>query len=184
MTLASAVAVRASLKEFQLKAKLSWPNDLIVLPHHRKVGGILVESVFEGDLFVGSVVGVGINITLNPDTLTMPLSQTVTSFSNEKINTPDLALLSTAIRSSILERTVELESGLTSQLLDAWREHNITIGSRIAYMRDQRPRQGTALDLDENGALIIEEDHAGVVKVHSGEVRLVVNSETQMTMET
>ena len=178
ITLASAVAVQSSLNSFQLETQLSWPNDLIVLPHHRKVGGILVESVFEGDLFMGSVVGVGINTTLNPETLDMPLSQTVTSFSHENIEPPDLDLLAESVRSKILGETAGLESGRISQLLSAWREHNITIGNRITYVRDNLSRSGTALDLDEKGALVIDEDHTGLVKVRSGEVRLVVNSDT------
>lgn len=183
ITLATAVAVQSSLNSFKLETQLSWPNDLIVLPHHRKVGGILVESVFEGDLFMGSVVGVGINITLNPEALSMPLSQTVTSFSNENIELPDLDLLSESLRSKILGETAELESGRISQLLNAWRERNITVGNRITYVRDNLSRSGTALDLDEKGALVIDEDHTGLVKVHSGEVRLVVNSDSEPSEE-
>jgi phosphotransferase system HPr-like phosphotransfer protein len=43
----SAVAVVKTLSAFDIKAKIKWPNDIIV--NGKKICGILIENVFEGE---------------------------------------------------------------------------------------------------------------------------------------
>lgn len=59
----SAVAVVKTLSAFDVKAKIKWPNDIIV--NGKKICGILIENVFEGDFVSRSVVGIGLNVN-NP----------------------------------------------------------------------------------------------------------------------
>ena len=59
----SAVAVVKTLSAFDIKAKIKWPNDIIV--NGKKICGILIENVFEGDDVVRSIVGIGLNVN-NP----------------------------------------------------------------------------------------------------------------------
>ena len=59
----SAVAVVKTLSAFDVKAKIKWPNDIIV--NGRKICGILIENVFEGDEVAKSIVGIGLNVN-NP----------------------------------------------------------------------------------------------------------------------
>ena len=56
----SAVAVVKTLSAFDVKAKIKWPNDILV--GGKKICGILIENVFEGEMVARSVVGVGLNI--------------------------------------------------------------------------------------------------------------------------
>ena len=56
----SAVAVVKTLSAFDIKAKIKWPNDILV--GGKKICGILIENVFEGEMVARSVVGVGLNI--------------------------------------------------------------------------------------------------------------------------
>ena len=59
----SAVAVVKTLSAFDIKAKIKWPNDIIV--NGKKICGILIENVFEGDDVAKSIVGIGLNVN-NP----------------------------------------------------------------------------------------------------------------------
>lgn len=59
----SAVAVVKTLSAFDIKAKIKWPNDVIV--NGKKICGILIENVFEGDTVARSIVGIGLNVN-NP----------------------------------------------------------------------------------------------------------------------
>lgn len=59
----SAVAVVKTLSAFDIKAKIKWPNDIIV--NGKKICGILIENVFEGDEVARSIVGIGLNVN-NP----------------------------------------------------------------------------------------------------------------------
>ena len=56
----SALAVVKTLHAFDIKAKIKWPNDIIV--NGKKICGILIENVFEGDMVSRSVIGVGLNV--------------------------------------------------------------------------------------------------------------------------
>ena len=59
----SAVAVVKTLSAFDIKAKIKWPNDIIV--NGKKICGILIENVFEGEYVAKSIVGIGLNVN-NP----------------------------------------------------------------------------------------------------------------------
>ncbi len=59
----SAVAVVKTLSAFDIKAKIKWPNDIIV--NGKKICGILIENVFEGEYVSRSIVGIGLNVN-NP----------------------------------------------------------------------------------------------------------------------
>ncbi len=59
----SAVAVVKTLSAFDIKAKIKWPNDVIV--NGKKICGILIENVFEGEYVSRSIVGIGLNVN-NP----------------------------------------------------------------------------------------------------------------------
>lgn len=46
--------------EYGIKAFVKWPNDIVL--NEKKVGGILVTSISEGELIVKAVVGIGLNV--------------------------------------------------------------------------------------------------------------------------
>ncbi len=56
----SALSVVKALKAFGVSAKIKWPNDIIV--NGKKICGILIENVFEGEYVSRSVIGIGINV--------------------------------------------------------------------------------------------------------------------------
>ena len=59
----SAVSVVNTLHAFDINAKIKWPNDIIV--NGKKICGILIENVFEGEEVAKSIVGIGLNVN-NP----------------------------------------------------------------------------------------------------------------------
>lgn len=61
--MSSAVAVVNTLHAFDINAKIKWPNDIIV--NGKKICGILIENVFEGEYVSKSIVGIGLNVN-NP----------------------------------------------------------------------------------------------------------------------
>lgn len=171
ITLAVAVAARQTLERFGVSCGLKWPNDLLI--DGRKLGGILVEGIFEAGRLVGCLVGIGINVALEIGKLDEPLRCTATSFRHLGSPEPDLDALATELGSSIVAQAQLLEAGRLDQVLRAWKDANVTLGNRVDYERKGRLRVGTALDLDDRGALVIDEEGTGRVHVDSGEVRLL-----------
>lgn len=72
LTLFSALAARAAILDLaDLPVVVKWPNDLLV--HGRKVAGILVEGLGDGNLVVG--IGINVNVASFPP----PLAEKATS---------------------------------------------------------------------------------------------------------
>ncbi len=67
LTLANALAIREALSKF-VKAEMRWPNDVVV--KDKKVAGVLVEAVAEGDIAVAFIgFGVDTNVKEMPEEL-------------------------------------------------------------------------------------------------------------------
>ena len=56
----AALSVVYTLAAFGVKAVIKWPNDVFV--DGKKICGILIENVFEGDEIARSVTGIGVNV--------------------------------------------------------------------------------------------------------------------------
>lgn len=59
----AATAVVRTLAAFDIKAAIKWPNDVFV--GEKKICGILIENVFEGEFVARSITGIGVNLN-NP----------------------------------------------------------------------------------------------------------------------
>jgi BirA family transcriptional regulator, biotin operon repressor / biotin---[acetyl-CoA-carboxylase] ligase len=65
VTLACGVAVAEALRARGIDARLKWPNDILL--GGRKLGGILTELAFDADARASLVVGIGLNLSLDPE---------------------------------------------------------------------------------------------------------------------
>ncbi len=61
--LAGVAAVRAIRKTTRLEPGIKWPNDIML--GGKKTGGILVESVVQGDQVSQAILGIGLNVGLD-----------------------------------------------------------------------------------------------------------------------
>jgi BirA family biotin operon repressor/biotin-[acetyl-CoA-carboxylase] ligase len=66
VTLACGITVAETLRQRGIEARLKWPNDLLL--SGRKLGGILTELAFDAQARASLVVGVGVNLCLDPET--------------------------------------------------------------------------------------------------------------------
>jgi BirA family biotin operon repressor/biotin-[acetyl-CoA-carboxylase] ligase len=65
VTLACGVAVAEALRARGVEVRLKWPNDILL--GGRKLGGILTELAFDPQADASLVVGVGLNLCLDPE---------------------------------------------------------------------------------------------------------------------
>jgi BirA family biotin operon repressor/biotin-[acetyl-CoA-carboxylase] ligase len=165
ITLTAAVAgVRALQRSARVTPRIKWPNDLLL--DGKKVGGILTEMETESDQIRYLVLGWGLNVnnsTLPPElAATSLLLATGKKFSRVAILQAWLMELET-LYERFLARDV-------AGILSAWREHAITLGQVVTVRQGNRKIHGTALDVDGEGALLLETRSGELVRVTSGEI--------------
>lgn len=151
LNLAAALAISKTFEYFGLETKLKWPNDVHI--DNKKICGILSET--EGKFLI---IGIGVNLN-NTD---FPEDIPGTSYfaeTGEKIN-----------RFDFLEKFIEIfNTTYDIDFLDEYRRYSSTIGSRVT-IKDGEDLTGIALDIDNEGRLLLKLQNGKKIKIYSGEV--------------
>jgi BirA family biotin operon repressor/biotin-[acetyl-CoA-carboxylase] ligase len=150
LSLMTAVAVAHALDRVAgLSARLKWPNDILV--DGRKVAGILLESRFTGKPVV--IIGVGINLAQERFPADLQARATSVRQATGRLVEPD-RLLSVVLDELDTWRW-RLEGEGFRAIGTAWKSLSSTLG---AWVRVDEV-SGWAVDLDEEGALVIDDGH-------------------------
>ena len=170
--LAVAAAVAACQAVRRLGAgnvEIKWPNDLIA--GRRKLGGVLGEIVADPDA-ASALLGVGLNIGLDPSHLPPEVAAIATSLRNHGLAR---AAESEDLVAGLVERMGaafgELRRGRVDALLDRWRSLSPTsAGTRVTVEDPGGARfSGTTRGITADGSLVLEcaDGHAREIR-HGG----------------
>lgn len=169
MTLVAAVALTKVLRKMGLiHCGIKWPNDILI--HHKKIVGILTELNASVEKINYVVMGIGINTGLDKKVLPRELKKSVTSFSMENVPVRRAALLQEVLYE--LERYYEVinEEGF-APILEEWKVLSCMLNCDVEVIAADKTFTGKAVDLDENGNLLVE-TAAGLERVLAGDVRV------------
>ncbi len=169
--LAAALAVEeiSAAAGRELRADLKWPNDVLI--DGKKVAGALIETTeHEGRRL--ALIGVGINVNLDveayPEIVAIATSvKQVLGFAVEREE-----LL--ALFCNHFESLYEAAKGGDKAPFAAWRDRLVTLGSAVVASGAGAPVEGVAVDVAEDGALVIERAGGERVSVEAGDVTLRV----------
>ena len=166
LSLVGAVAVVDALRRIGVAAAIRWPNDVMVA--ERKICGMLPEAVTtpEGTL-EHVILGVGINV--NQDEFPAPLHIFATSVRIETGRPHAVEDMLGAVLASLDGWYGSFVDGGLVALLPAWLGRAQSIGRRA---RAADGREGVAVDLDADGALLLRTDSGETVRVVAGEVTM------------
>ncbi len=153
-----------------VQPRIKWPND--VLLQGRKVGGILLELSAEADRVNHLVLGIGINVNVDLDAFPAALRNSSTSLAahlGRRVSRLDVL----AAVLEALEKWYErwLREGF-APVITAWREWQESLGKKVKVVDAQGEWLGTALDVDDYGALLVERAPGVVRRVLSGDILL------------
>jgi BirA family biotin operon repressor/biotin-[acetyl-CoA-carboxylase] ligase len=170
ITLTAAVAVCEAARSLGAEhARIKWPND--VECRGRKIAGVLTELRAETDRIRHAILGIGFNVSLSREDFPEELRDRATSLlleSGEKVPRPIVA-------ARLLERLEEWGSLHETEGFEAvrerWRELSSTSGHRVRIEEEGKSFEGDAVDLAEDGALL--------VTVDGGELRRVVAADVE-----
>jgi BirA family biotin operon repressor/biotin-[acetyl-CoA-carboxylase] ligase len=147
-----------------LPLRFKWPND--VLLGREKVAGILLESeMAAGGKLDFVILGIGVNIVSAPRDLEYPATS-LTDYGFSRI-TPATLLEAFAEQFVLWAERWRLES--FPPVRAAWLDRAGGIGEALRVRLEQQMLDGRFLDLDEDGALVIEAD-GGLRRIAAGDV--------------
>lgn len=157
--------------EDDVPAALKWPNDLLLGEAPRKAAGILAEVV-DGGPGAGPalVIGIGVNVATGRDAL--PAGATSLAAEGVERGRPDLLGDLLAVLASLDDDWREAGGDAASSgLLAAYREHCATLGRRVRIeLPGDRTLVGRAVDVDDEGRLVVRDDHDRETRVIAGDV--------------
>ena len=169
LTCATAVAMCDAVEAAAgFRPGIKWTNDLV--SGKRKLGGILTEMRLTADGTVDyAIIGIGINCCQMPDDFPPEISGMAASLSMIAEQSVNRAKVAAAMMEALWKMDQTL---LTDKhaMLECYRRDCITLNQDVVLVRGEEKRYGHALDIDEEGALIVRYDSGEIVAVNSGEI--------------
>lgn len=158
--MASVVLVKTLRGMFGVEAMVKWPNDILV--GGRKISGMLSEMEAEGDLVSFINIGVGINVNNDP-VQEEPMSTSLKRLIGRNVS-----------RKDILENFLNLfENRIKKNNYDdvmlQWKENTITLNKEVKIVTSFGEFHGTAIDIDDNGSLLLKQPGGSIKTVLFGD---------------
>ncbi len=162
-----AVAVAEALAQGTgLKVFLKWPNDIMV--SGKKIGGILTEIGSEMDRVDFAVVGVGLNARIwgFPEDL-RGKATSIALETSRRISRSSLVRGCLDKLETVYEQ--QKQSGF-GPLLTRYKALTAVVGKEATFDSGGRRFSGRVRELDEHGALLVEDGNGKTVRVVSGDI--------------
>lgn len=165
--LAGVATVQTIRKSTGLTPRIKWPNDVVL--DGKKVAGILVESVMEGDAVCYAVLGIGLNVNLDP---TQNEETTGIAISLESATGKPLK------REELLRQLLQdldslyLKLGQGHTPLEPWRGMLETLGQKVQVTWRNDTYSGLAEGIDGLGNLQLRLDDGQLATMTAGDVTL------------
>lgn len=171
LTCAAAVAMCDAVEQAAgFRPGIKWTNDLVY--NKRKLGGILTELGLSPSGTVDfCIVGIGINCCQKAENFAPEIRDMAGSLAMASGRDIDRSRVAAAM----LEALAEMDAALLTDkagILRRYRERCVTLGQDISLVRGDEIRHGKALDIDDDGALIVRFADAHQEAVNSGEVSI------------
>jgi BirA family biotin operon repressor/biotin-[acetyl-CoA-carboxylase] ligase len=150
---------------------LKWPNDVVAAADGRKLGGLLIETIAEGDRLRGAVLGIGINVNWRRAEMPAELRDDATSLADLAGADINRDTLLSRLVGALAAEIDAIEAGASP--LERYRARCTTLGSSVSVETGSDVVTGTAIDLAETGALVVEDALGRRHVLSGGEVRRV-----------
>lgn len=173
ITTATSVAVAKAIETVtRIKTGIKWVNDIYI--DEKKVAGILTEAVtdFESGKIECVIVGIGINFSTPKNSYPDEIKEIATSLYENKPNDITRNQLVAEIINQVLASFKNL---LSKEFIEDYKEKSIVIGRDIYILSNNSKTKAKAIDIDEQGGLIILTEDGVVKTLNSGEISIRFN---------
>lgn len=162
--LASVAVCKAIENLTDKKPGIKWVNDVYV--DNKKACGILTEAISDGDKITDVIIGIGVNLTNEAFPKDLPIAGNVCEGKLKRE-----AIIS-AIVCEILQETPFITQ---NRHIPYYRAHSLALGKNITYYLNGTANEGVAMDVDDEGGLIVLTPSGNMVTLTGGEITLRIN---------
>jgi BirA family biotin operon repressor/biotin-[acetyl-CoA-carboxylase] ligase len=168
LIMVASLAVARSIEQVtNLKAKIKWPNDVLV--NDKKICGILVESDVRGNKVDYAVIGIGLNVNLKLSEFPQ-IAPMATSLSRElgrEVSRREV------IRSLLAEaEKLYLALAAGDSVFKEWRDNLVTLGQKVRVSSGAVTYRGIAESVAADGSLLLRQPDGSLLKIVAGDVTL------------
>lgn len=150
-----------------LQPSIKWPNDILI--NGRKLSGILIENIFEGNALEASIIGIGMNIELDPSDFPeiSPIATSLYIESGRYVSRRDMLF-------ALLEEFDELyrELYLGAPIYERWLTRLETTGKLVQVKVGNTIEEGYAESINTDGSLILKRQDGSLITIVAGEITL------------
>ena len=158
--LASLTLARTLNEMFGLDVRVKWPNDLLV--DERKLCGMLSELEAEADRVAFINIGIGLNVNNDPAGIE-PAATSLKAILGRKVSIKDIV----ARYLDIFEQ--RLQTTASDRVIEEWKTYTVTLNREVRVVTTRDVFTGKAVDIDDNGALVLKCDDGSLRKVLYGD---------------
>lgn len=168
LTPMAAVAVSGAIDSIcGVETGIKWVNDVYL--NGRKLCGILTEGALTGDRISYALIGIGVNVGSIKGLMPPDVAPLVTSIEDETGKKYPIG----ALAREIADRTDRLISRLESgEFMTEYKNKSCILGRQVTVTKYSPPRMGVAIDIAENGGLVVKYPDGITETVMSGEANI------------
>lgn len=157
---ASMILAQTLRNMFNINAMVKWPNDVLV--DGKKISGILSEMEAEIDRVSFISIGIGINANNDP-TPYEPMATSLKKILGKEI--PRMKVLK-----AFLDHFEDALNGSDfDNVVSEWKKYSETLNRHVRIVTAHEVSEGLAVDVDDNGALILKLADGSMKKIIYGD---------------
>ena len=161
INLATSLYLAQTLRDLHgIEAQVKWPNDIMVAG--QKISGMLAEMEAEIDRVRFINVGIGLNVNNEPPE-DLPMAVSIKQLLGYTVD-----------RKKILKALLKrFEKGLDAEaferVITEWKKLSVTLNRPVRVVTHQSVYKGTAIDVDDNGALVLQSEDGTTQTIFHGD---------------
>ncbi len=148
-----------------LNPMIKWPNDIMI--NHKKVCGILIEGGVKEGGKDHTVIGIGINVNLDPECLG-EISVPATSLSNELGREVSRLELIRYLLLKIDKLYLTVRNGIA--VYKEWQQNLDTLGRQVHVKMGNEIFEGVAESVERDGSLMLRMREGNLKRIVAGDV--------------
>jgi BirA family biotin operon repressor/biotin-[acetyl-CoA-carboxylase] ligase len=170
LTLIGSLAIADAIEAQGVKAQVKWPNDVLVAD--KKIAGVLAEVQAHDGSVKHLILGMGVNLNIDRASMNRLFADAATeatSLHEALGRTVDRSEFTALLLERLEKYYFDFLAGGKRTILQEWGSRSF-LGRRVSVREEGMHVEGIAMDLDDDGCLVVTLDDGSSVHVQEGEV--------------